>query len=260
MISFPTPWWLNGFAILCLAALSTCGQSTTNRLFAGRAEHAFLQAQADWTRHPDDAKIICDLGRTTYDWAEFATNAEQRATIARVGIAACKHLVELDPHSAWGHYYLGMDDGELAAAEAPSLAAYKLIWDLEREFKAAADSDAHVDHAGPLRCLGLLYRDAPGWPVSIGSRSKAKEYLDQAAAMDPDFPENQMNLVESNVKWHQAADAELAWRRLQALWPVARTNLAGLAWEVDWSDWTYRREVVKGDFHKAFKRNLEPAN
>lgn len=254
----PTPGWLNGFAILWLAAVAAYAQPITNRLLVARAEQAFLQAQIDWTAHPDDAVLACALGRTTYDWAEFATNAEQRAVVARIGIAACQRLVEQDSHSALGHYYLGMDYGELAAAEAPSLAAYRLIREIEREFKAAADLDEQVDHAGPLRCLGLLYRDAPGWPVSIGSRSKAREMLDRAAALAPDYPGNQMNLVESHVKWRQEAEAEQAWRNLQALWPVARTNLSGVSWEADWSDWTYRREVVKGDFHKAFKRDLAP--
>jgi hypothetical protein len=221
-----------------------------------RAEQAFLQAQADWTARQDDAVLACSLGRTAYDWAEFATNSEQRADIARVGISACQRLIERDAHSALGHYYLGMDYGELAAAEAPSLAAYKLIREIEREFKTAADLDERVDYAGPLRCLGLLYRDAPGWPVSIGNRSKARDMLDRAAAIAPDYPGNQMNLVESHVKWRHDAEAEQAWRKMQALWPVARTNFAGVSWEADWSDWTYRRDVVKGDYHKAFKRDL----
>ena len=75
-----------------------------------------------------------------------------------------------------------MNFGELAEAEAPSIAAYKLVNEIEREFKAAADLDEHFDYAGPARCLGLLYRDAPGWPISIGSKHKAREWLERAAA------------------------------------------------------------------------------
>lgn len=244
--------------MLVLVAASAWGQSSTNPVFAARAQQAFVRAQQDWAAHPEDAAAACALGRATYDWADFATNAAQRAAVAEVGIAACQQLLARDPGSAAGHYYLGIDYGELAEAEAPSIAAYKLIRDIEHEFKVAAELDEGLDYGGPVRCLGLLYRDAPGWPISIGSRRKARELLDRAAALAPDFPENQMNLLESHVIWRQAADAEASWQKLKALWPVAQTNLAGAAWEVRWVDWTHRREVAEGDFRKAFKRNLGP--
>jgi tetratricopeptide (TPR) repeat protein len=147
-----------------------------------------------------------------------------------------------------------MDFGQLAEAEAPSIAAYKLVKEIEREFKTAADLDETYDFAGPPRCLGLLYRDAPSWPISIGSKRKAREWLDRAAALAPDFPENQLNLAESHVRWHQAAEAEKALKKLEAIWPAARTNLTGEVWEPSWDDWTSRRTAVKAEFEKAFKR------
>ncbi len=232
-------------------------QTTTNA-FALRAQQAFAEAQREYAAHPDAADVAWHLGRATYDWAEFATNAEQRGAVARVGIAACQHLIAANPQSAAGHYYLGMDLGELAEAQAPSLSAYHLIREIEREFKTAADLDERFDFAGPLRCLGLLYRDAPGWPLSIGSRHKAREYLDRAAAVAPDFPENLMNLVESNVQWRDETEAEQAWKKLAALWSEARTKLAGPGWDPSWADWTARRTAARAEFEKAFKHTPEP--
>jgi tetratricopeptide (TPR) repeat protein len=254
----PTPTRLQGFAIFLLATAAAVAQPTTNGVFAAYAEQSFVHAQNEIAAHPDDAAAAWVLGHAAYDWAEFATNAAQRAGIARAGIAACQQLLARNPNSAQGHYFLGMDYGELAEAEAPSMAAYKLIREIEREFKTAADLDEHLEHAGPLRSLGLLYRDAPGWPISIGSRRKARELLDRAAALAPDYPENQMNLVESHLLWRQADEAQRAWRKLLAIWPAARTNLTGVAWAEDWDDWSYRREVAKGEFRKVFKRELEP--
>ena len=66
-----------------------------------------------------------------------------------------------------------MNLGQLARTEL--LGALKLVKEMEREFKTAADLDKQFDYAGPERCLGLLYRDAPGWPASIGSRRKARD-------------------------------------------------------------------------------------
>ena len=76
-----------------------------------------------------------------------------------------------------------------------------MVKEMEREFKTADDLDEHFDYAGPARCLGLLYCDAPGWPVSIGSRHKAREWLERAVKLAPDYPENHLNLVESRLQW-----------------------------------------------------------
>ena len=245
-------------ALCLLAAATAWGEPAAKVTFAARAQQAFASAQREFAAHSGEADAASRLGRASYDWAEFATNAVQRAEVAQTGITACRQLVGREPQSAPGHYYLAMDYGELAQAEAPSMAAYKLIREIEREFKAAADLNERLDFAGPPRCLGLLYRDAPSWPISIGSKRKAREWLERAAALAPDFPENQMNLVESYVRWHQEAEAEKAWRKLAVIWPAARTNLAGVAWEQSWDDWSTRRAAAKTDFQTEFKRVPEP--
>ena len=253
-----TPTWATGFAVFVVAAVTAVGQPATNGTFAARAEKAYIIAQKEFAANHADTNAAWRFGRACYDWALFATNAEKRAAIAQTGIAACQQMLSSDPKSAPGHYYLAMNYGELADAEAPSLAAYKLIREIEREFKAAAELNERLDFAGPPRCLGLLYRDAPGWPISIGSRHKAREFLERAAVLASDYPENQLNLVESYMHWHQAAEAEQAWQKLAVIWPTAQTNLTGVAWEQSWNDWTTRRAAAKAEFQKEFKRELEP--
>jgi tetratricopeptide (TPR) repeat protein len=235
-----------------LAAVSACGQPATNRTFALRAETAFARAQTQFAEHPDDATVAWHFGCASFDRAEYATNETQRAALAQTGIAACRQALARAPKSAPAHYYLAMNLGQLARTEI--LGALKLVKEMEVEFKTAAELDARFDFAGPDRCLGLLYRDAPGWPASIGSKHKAREWLDRAAALAPDFPENQLNLAETQVRWHQPAEAEKALKKLDAVWPAARTNLVGEAWEPSWDEWTARRGAVRAEFQKAFKR------
>ena len=254
----PTPTWVQCFAVYLLAAVAVLAQPASNSAFAARFGQAFVRAQKEFAAHPDEATNAWQLGRASYDWALFATNADQRATVAQAGIDACRHLVARDPKSAPGHYYLGMNYGELADAEAPSMAAYKLIRDIEHEFKVAEQLDEQLDFGGPARCLGLLYRDAPGWPISIGSRHKAREYLERAAALAPEYPENQLNLVESYIRWHEETEAETAWQKLATIWPAARTNLTGVAWESSWDEWTTRRTAAEGDFKRAFREAPAP--
>lgn len=251
-----TPFRAQGCALLLLVALAgaASAQVATNRAFAARAEREFFRAQKAFAADPQDAVRAWQFGRASFDHAEFATNQPQRAALAQAGIAACRQALARAPQSAPAHYYLAMNFGQLAEAEAPSLHAYKLVKEIESEFKAAAALDETFDFAGPPRCLGLLYRDAPIWPISIGSKHKAREFLERAAALAPAYPENQLNLAESQVRWRQPAEAESALKKLAALWPAAQTNLVGEAWAKSWDDWTVRRAAVKLEFQKTFKR------
>jgi hypothetical protein len=242
------------FALACAAAISTFAAPDTNSVFSKRAEAEFQRTkQLYWTNanNPSNAWVFASA---CYDLTEFAPTEARRGEIAKQGIAACQQLVTRDPKSAAGHYYLAMNYGELAEAEAPSLAAYRLVHEVEREFKTAETLDEKVDFAGPVRCLGLLYRDAPGWPLSIGSKWKAREQLERADKLAPGYPENQLNLVESFLQWRDSDEAEKSLKKLDTTWNAARTNLTGVAWEKSWHDWAVRRTAAKAEFQKLFKR------
>ncbi len=238
--------------LLSLAA-ALAGRATDNNTFIEQAEKEFQRAQKSFQTDPQNSTNSWRFASACFDRADLATNDARRAESARLGIAACQQLLAREPKSAPGHYYLAMNFGQLAEAEAPSIAAYKLVHEVEHEFKAAAAVDEHFDFAGPPRCLGLLYRDAPGWPISIGSKRKAKDFLEQAARLAPDYPENQLNLAESYLNWRQREEAEKALAKLDALWPAAQTNLGGELWGKSWHDWSVRRAAAKTEFQKVFK-------
>ena len=223
-------------------AVAAAAQPTNHPVFAARAEAEFHRAQNQWQSNTNDSAAAWHFARACYDFADFATNDTERATLAIQGIAASRQLLLSRPKSTPGHYYLGMNLGQLARTEL--LGALKLVREMEREFKTADDLDERFDYAGPARCLGLLYRDAPGWPASIGSRRKAREWLERAAKAAPDYPENHLNLIESQLQWNDRAGAETELKTLDALWPRAQTNFAGVAWEPGWADWTARKGAV----------------
>jgi len=227
-----------------LAGTIFAGESL-HQIFAGRAEAEFQRAQTQFQSNPNGPAVAWQFARACFDYADFATNDAGRATVANQGIAACRQLLVRESNSVPGHYYLAMNLGQLAKAEAPSIAAYKLVRQIEREFKIAAELDARFNHAGPERSLGLLYRDAPGWPVSIGSRSKAREGLEQAVKLAPEYPENRLCLIESQLQWSDRTGAESELKTLDALWPSAQTNFIGVTWEQNWSEWSTRREAAR---------------
>jgi tetratricopeptide (TPR) repeat protein len=205
-------------------------------------EKAYQEAKSNYTAHPEDIRAAWEFGRSTFDLADLVAANSERATIAERGIAACKQALEHAPDSAPLHYYLGLNLGELARTK--TFGALRLVDQMEREFLRAIELDAKFDYAGAERSLGLLYRDAPVL-ASIGSKSKARIHLQRALDLAPGYPENRLNLIESELKW---GDRKSARRELNALmdsWNAARAKFAGAAWEASWADWTARLDKVK---------------
>jgi tetratricopeptide (TPR) repeat protein len=234
--------------VLCSAGLVDAGE--TNSVFYLRAEAAFQRAEKIFPATTNFIAAALAMARASFDLAELATNETQRAEIARRGIAACHDWLAREPKAAAAHYYLAMNVGELAQAEAPSLAAYKLVHEVEREFTAAAELDVQYDFAGPARNLGELYFQAPSWPLSVGSKHKAREWLERAAALAPEYPENLLCLAEAQLQWRHLDEAAKTLRRLAANWPAAVTNLAGEAHEKDWREWTARRLAATAEYRR----------
>jgi hypothetical protein len=242
-------------AAIWLAALTVApAQLANSQLFVERAQKAFDLAQKNYLADTNSAAAARELARASVDVADLATNNVMRAEFARTGIAVCRHWLARESNSAPGHYYLAMNLGKLAEAEAPSLAAYRLVNEMEREFKSAAELDVHFDYAGPARTLGELYFQAPGWPFSVGSKRKAREWLERAAALAPEYPENQLNLAEAQLKWREPQAFAATMKILDARWPAAKTNFTGVAREADWLDWNARRAALTAEFQKTYKR------
>ena len=249
-----------GVTIVILAAFGiVLADEGLNKIFAARAEAEFHRAQIEFQSNTNVSATAWKFARACFEFNDFVTNNTGRAELANQGIAACRQLLARESNSAPGHYYLAVELGMLADTKR-NMAAFKMVKEMEREFKIAGDLDEHFDYAGPERGLGLLYRDAPGWPVSIGSRHKARQWLERAAKLAPDYPENHLNLVESCLQWHDPAGASRELEALDMLWPGARTNFAGEAWERSWDDWSARRDAARKRLGEVSKPPNSPKN
>jgi len=249
MLSKPFSLWV-ALGVAWFLFGGAAGAAEADRRFYLRAEAAFRRAESNFPSPTNFVAAALEFARASFDLAEVATNEMQRADISRRGINLCQIWLGREPKSAAAHYYLAMNLGELAQAEAPSLAAYKLVHEVEREFTAATELDVRFDFAGPARNLGELYFQAPIWPLSVGSKHKAREWLERAAGLAPEYPENLLCLAEAQMQWHQPAAAAKTLHLLAANWPAAITNLAGLVHEKDWHDWSIRRVSVLAEFRQ----------
>jgi tetratricopeptide (TPR) repeat protein len=116
---------------------------------------------------------------------------------------------------------------------------------MEEEFQRALSLDEHWDFAGPDRSLGLLYRDAPGWPTSIGSKRKAREHLERAVKLHPEFPDNQLALLESYEKWADRQSFDRQLKTTERALAEAKKKFSGAEWEQSWTDWNKRLAEMK---------------
>lgn len=244
----PAFQWKFIAGIMLVVAGIMLAEEVAKKDYAASARAEFERVHAAFQSDTNNATNAWQFARAAFDLAEFSTNDTQRAALARQGIAASRQSIAQDPKSAGGHYYLAMNLGQLARTEF--LGALKMVREMEREFKKAGELDARFDYAGPERNLGLLYRDAPGWPVSIGNRGKSRAFSETAIKLAPDYPENHLNLIESYLEWGEPEPAKNELQALDLIWPVARTNLTAEKWESSWARWASRREAARKQLTK----------
>lgn len=224
-----------GLVWLILCGMPGESRADADSQFESRYREAYLRARTNWVSKPDDIGFAWVFARTTFDLAEFATNKSQRADLAREGIEAARAAIARDDQCAPAHYYLAMNLGQQARTEL--LGALRLVSSMEKEFKRVAELDAKFDFAGAERNLGILYREAPGWPASIGNKSKAKTHLKKAVELCPEYPANRLELLQSFVDWKETRAAEKMLPGVEECLAAARKTFSGEAWEWSWDEW-----------------------
>ncbi len=230
----------------CCAGQATAGNEPGAESIAKFCQHSqevFLTAQKRFGAEPTNSVAGWEFARAAFDRGEFSTNGTERAALAMQGIAACRQVLKQNSNCAPAHFYLGMNLGQLARTKM--LGAIPLVGEMEGSFKTARQLDENFACAGPDRYLGQLYLEAPGWPTSVGSKSKARKHLERAAELAPDYPENRINLAEAYLRWNEIANARQQMKQLEASLPTARTNLTGEAWAASWADWDSRLSRVQ---------------
>ncbi len=212
--------------------------------FAARAERAFNGAKVAAHKNPGDNIASILLARVSYAWAEFARDDEAREAVAQTGLAAARAVIARESTNAAAHYWLGMNLGQLARTK--TLGALPLVREMEALFHRARVLDPHTDHAGPDRSLGRLYRDAPGWPTSIGSRKKAREHFEHAIRLHPEFPDHQLELLESFAAWGEKKNFQRQLSITEKIIAEAKIKFVGETWASSRADWNQRLAKMKG--------------
>jgi tetratricopeptide (TPR) repeat protein len=242
-------------ALVCISVFAQRASAADTNTTQGYLEVEFQTWHKQFKANTNSAEAGWNFGRACFDMSTLQKDSAAEARYAEEGMDACRAALAANPNCAQAHYYLGMDIGQLADTRR-NLSALRMVKDMEREFLAARALDKKFDFAGPDRNLGLLYRDAPVI-ASVGSRTKARQHLEEAVQLAPEFPENQLNLIESYLRWDYQKEAQRQIGELDKMWPAAKEKFTGVPWQSSWQDWNKRLDAILKKLEKN-PRNDSP--
>ncbi len=216
--------------------------------FADTARTNLNHWKAQYAKNPASNTNASQLARAYFLMGEFATNKTHRAKLAHAGIEISQTLIDRVPQLAEGWYYHGLNSGQFARTKM--LGALSLVRGMERSFQRSISINPRLDHAGAHRCLGLLYRDAPGWPISVGSRKKARHHLDTANRLAPAYPENPLILMETWIRWRDNTSLKRDAKTSVHVHTKAQEKFKGEKWTAYWADWNARWNKISSKIEK----------
>ncbi len=205
-------------------------------------EARFLKFRQLLDSAPTNQAFSWQFGQAAFDFADCVPDTHRKAEIAEQAIQVCRNAASADPKSPAAKYYLALNLGRLA--ETRGLSALKLVREMETVLLSVKTLDDHFDHAGADRTLGMLYKDAPGWPASIGSNSKGRLHLAEAVKIDGIFPENRLVYCEALLHWKRSNELQGQLEELEETWEVSRKQFGGKEWQSSWIGWEQRKAML----------------
>jgi len=216
--------------------------ASTNAI--AHAEKELATARERFAAEPTNSIAAWHLGRACFTWGKLLQDPVAQEKIYAEGVTACRRSIAIDPKSAPAYYYLSVNIGRVADLKR-NLAAFKMVKEVERAFLRARELDEKFAFAGPDRNLGLLYQNAPGWPLSVGDKKLGRKHLTRAVELAGDYPDNRLNLAEAALEWKDLKLVQSELSAVEKLWPAAKTNFVGPEWEFDWQDWEQRLKDLR---------------
>jgi tetratricopeptide (TPR) repeat protein len=236
---------------LILTAFGISAEEMAARLQKAVRQYALLSS--NYQANLSNTTAAWKFSEACFDLAEFATNDTQRATLAQEGIAVARKAIANDPSDGGGHFYLALNLGQLARTRL--ITALGLVRDMERAFIASIKADEKFDNAAAHRSLGMLYVDAPGWPASVGSRSKGRRHLERAIELAPLYPDNNLTALETWARWKDKERLRKGFAHYERILPQAREKYTGEYYEDKWRDWDERWEALRKQAKKILDQS-----
>lgn len=118
---------------------------------------------------------------------------DDRVTVLEKGEKYARRAIEIKPDKVEGHFWLGVCLGRIGE-ERGVLNSLFLVGPIRDEMEKCLAIDPTYD--GAHHVLGVLFRKAPGWPLSSGDINKAEEHALLAVKYGPNRTLNHLGLAE----------------------------------------------------------------
>jgi tetratricopeptide (TPR) repeat protein len=191
-----------GMGLLCTLLLCAASAWANESPIPMGAE-AMAQAQLAWEKRADmkETQRAIDLfssaaANTTqayeaswklargYWWLGNHSPSQARLAIFEKGKKAAEDAIRLNPNAIDGHYWLGVCLGRYGE-ERGVLKSLFLVDPIAKEMETVLAMDPKNGDAQFV--LSIVYRKAPGWPLSRGDMKKSLELARLAVANRPDW-------------------------------------------------------------------------
>lgn len=145
---------------------------------------------------------------------------KEKTSLVKEAIQLADQCITENPAEAPCYYYRAQATG--LYYEVMVFGYQKGIRHMIQDWQKSAELDPQFDHAGPYRMLGELYTDLPKYFGTKDVRqdlNKALMYLKKAAALDPNYPTQQIDMAEVFIKNKNKNEAAEALKKAEELLP-----------------------------------------
>lgn len=149
----------------------------------------------------NDFDLRMNLAKLGYVlWRLEEKDNERRIQLSKTVIRASQEAIQLRPDDPAGYYYLAAGIGMMGNSRGV-LNSLQLLPQLKSNFEKSIQLNPDFIHANALAHLGHLYNVVPGFPVSVGDRTKGAKLLLEARKRDPG--DSLSYLYMADLLWRQ---------------------------------------------------------
>ncbi len=177
----------------------------------------------------DNPEFLWRKARLYYWYGDYvAQDRNYKLQIFERGLELVERAAELDDTNADIFYWKASLTG-MRGQTRGVLQSLFMVSPMKEALEKTIELDP--DYASAYYVLGRLYREVPGWPLSIGDDAKSVEYLEKALSFEPDNLEWQLeltlsllekgernqarNILEDILAYELEEDAPLEWTLAQ---------------------------------------------
>lgn len=169
----------------------------------GRGKEAIVLWEEALKEDPASYEALWKLTRGYY-WLGNHSPEEAQLEFFTKGKNYGQEATKLYPDRWEAHYWLGVCLGRYGETKGV-LKTLFLIKPIKKEMETVLRFNP--DHAGAHHVLGVLYRKAPGKPLSLGNKKKALQFARKAVELDPQSLKYKVGLAEAYLALDKKEEA-----------------------------------------------------